>query len=500
MISFRSAILLIILFGFLGCRQDPPQQVASLEDFNPAFLYATDEGELRILNIDRADVDEVEEVTTYTIREYTNLGVTTRNFGSVTTNYDGAYDWSAFREGERPRAVAVTHRENRIDPTHQTEYERQFVHIGRFASLRQMEFYSELNDRQQELREYNYWVKGRTVHFIDDRYYLALWTDYYDESSGVPRPNLPPGNNVTYLLLYDSEENRPTDPEIIASFFDGGYQSRNPPHNWLTSPGNTQVMSSATGKYYVTWNPVRLSTGFSPYFFRYDGTMAYNPMEAGGTQVYNRVPSQESFAIDLHPNDDELLVVSDNYSAYRSTMVLELGSSSDEAMSIVEELPFDQMELNDPGFGWGKVNANSPTWYVKFHPDGDHVAIIQAIENETPTVTIWNWRENPDEIATYEIGDPGEDLPEVTEIRKPAWDYYSEDQSKLYFMALHEGPDEEEATGNEGAYIHYLDINQNPNTESHTNVIRWHDDVTFHEMSEDPVPQEPQNLKGRRTH
>lgn len=480
------------------------EPAVDLDPITPAFLYATDSGELRIMHVDITEEDGGD--TTYTVKRYSNIGLSQRNFGVVTTEYDGAYDWSAFRENEDPKAVAVLRRDNTIDPTHQTEYEKQFAHIDRFRSINQMEFFSELNQRTQELREYNYWSAGRTVYFIDDRYYLAYWTDTYDPDSGVPRPDLPPNRQSSYFLLYDSEDTEQDNPEIIATTLAGGYASRHAPNYWVSNFSNTRVFATANSRYFILWTPVRLSTGLSPYFFRFDGSTAYDPREAGGSQAYNRLPGQESFAIDPHPTRDSLIVVSDHNHRHKSTYVLELGSSSDQPLNVVAELPFNApaKQLNDPGFGWGEVNANARNWYLKFHPDGKKVAIIQSIDGEQPSVIIWNWQEEEVE-RRFTIGSGTDD---VVEIRQPAWldeEDNSEHTNLLYFMAKHEGDNggnNENDNGDNGdeeitdrAYFHYIDIDDN--TQSQSRRIDW-SEIEYREMSRDPEPHTPQNLKGRK--
>lgn len=473
-----------------------------MDPITPSFLYATDGGELRVMHVDITEEDGGD--TTYTVKRHSNIGLSQRNFGLVTTEYDGAYDWSSFREGEDPRVVAVLQRENRLDPTHQTEYEKQFAFINRFKSIRQMEFFSELNQRTQELREYNYWSAGRTVSFIDDRYYLAYWTDVYDSDSGVPRPGLPPNHQVSHMMMYDSEESSQNDPEILASTLAGGYASRHPDNHWVSNFSNTRVFGTANSEFYILWTPVRLSTGLSPYFFRFDGTTAYDPREAGGSQAYNRLPGQESFSIDTHPSRDSLIVVSDHNSRHKSTYILELGSSSNQPMNVVAELPFNdnRMQLNNPDFSWGDVNADARSWYVEFSPDGDKVAIIQAIEGEDPSVIIWDWDETgDDDVEVYSISG-GDD---VVDIRKPAWldgEDNEEHTNLLYFMARHEGPgnddeNDEENGADRAAYFHYIDTDIPTHTQSQSRRIDWGEHVEFRDMTDDPAPEEPQNLKGR---
>lgn len=490
------------LLVFAGCRQSPIDPPALGGPNTPAFLFATDDGELRVMNIDITEEDGGD--TTYTVERYSNIGLSIRNYGLVTTEYDGAYDWSTFRDGETPKAVAVLRKPNTIDPTHQTEYEKQFVYLDRFASIQQMRFFSELNQRTQPLMEYNYWVSGRTVHFIDDRYYLAYWTDTFDSESGVAQPDLPPNKSMSYVLLYDSQQSDPENPQIIATTLAGGYQDRHPPHYWVSGFRNTRVFATANGRYIVLWTPVRLSTGMSPYFFRRDGSTAYDPRKVGGEQVYRRQPGQESFAIDFHPSKDSLIVVSDHNQRHKATYILQLGASSDQPFTIRASLPFDDPEfgLENSQFSWGEINANARTWYLKFHPDGEHVAIAQSVEGETPTVTIWDWV-NDEIVRQYKIGEPDE----ITEIRQPAWlsgDENSSHSNLLYFMAKHETPtnvfngdddDGDDSDTQSTAYLHYIDLD-NPNMQN-SRRISWSQDVEYWDMARDPQPREPQNLKGR---
>lgn len=472
-------ILLILTIVVLsGCRRPAADPLPDLPPVTPSLMYANDDGQLRILNVDYTDDLD----TTFTISRFSTLGLGNFEFGKVDTRKTGTYDWGRFNPNQEPRAVAVTWRENNVRPTHKTEWERKYIEIGNFERLRVMGFFSELNQRRQDLRQFNYYRGANTVAFIDNRFYLAMYTDKYDPSSGAPKPNLPIGDRKSSLLLYDLQAPQSNRPEIIATIFHDDYMSRFPTtYNWMHNIRGARVAGSPNAEFFYIWTKAFNTFGTYPWVFRFDGTPAYDPVPQGAQQ-YARVPAQESFAVDIHPRRDSLLVVSDRHPQYEGTFVLRVPTNPKSPFEILAELPFSESipEVGSVSVGQARQHDN---WHVKFNQNGDKVAIITAIDGVPPHVTIWDWQNGTHRRYLINSNSTQFNFDTVSE---PGWELHAEDDL-LFFI-----------TGDsvrDIAFFHY--INASDENQTHARLINW-DDMEYRDMSADEPLRAIKEIKQRK--
>lgn len=471
-------ILLLAIVVISGCRRTGGGEITELPPVTPSFLYANDDGQLRILNVDFTDDLD----TLFSVSRFTTLGQGNFEFGKVDVRKGGTYDWGVFAPEREPRGVAVTWRENTLRPTHKTEWERLYVEIGNFERLRLMGFYSEVNQRRQDLRQYNYYRGANSVGFIDNRYYVALYTDRYDRESGAPRPNLPVSHRKTSLLLYDLQAPQPNQPEIIATLFHDDYMSRFPStYNWIHNIRGARVAGSPNAEFFYIWTKAFNTWGSYPWVFRFDGTPAYNPVPLG-SQQYSRVPAQEAFALDIHPRRDSLLVVSDRHPQYEGTFVLKVPDAERTPFTILAELPFEESIPETGSVSVGNARQDN-SWYVKFNQAGNKVAIISATDGVPPHVTIWNWQDGTH--RRYLINSNASQY-DFTEVSEPGWVLHGDDDI-LVFLAGDPTSDI--------SFFHYVDASDE--NQTHAQRINW-DDIEFRDMPTEPPLRAVKEIKQRK--
>ncbi len=473
-----SFTILIFLLAISACRRPPLDPAPPLPPVTPSFLFANDDGELRILHVDYTDDLD----TLFTVKRFGTLGFQNFEFGLADTRKEATYDWNIFGPNQSPKAAAIAWRENLFQPTHKTEWERLYVEIGNFERKRNSGFFSELNQRIQPLRQYNYYRGANSISFIDHRFYVALYTDRYDSRSGAPKPNLPVGDRKSFLLLYDIQSPTPNQPEIIATLFHDDYMSKFPDtYNWIHSIRGARVEASRNAQFFFIWTKAFNTFGTSPWAFRFDGTPAFAPLTQGGQQ-YARYPGQETIALDTHPVRDSLIVVTDRHPQYAQTMVMRVPQSPNQPFEILSALPFTEKYPESPGIsvGQGRLANNL---YTRFNQRGDKIAIVTARDGVPPHVTIWNWQEGTHRRILINSDSNPYNFDQVGD---GGWEIHAQDDI-FYFMAGD--------TSQDIAFIHY--VNASDENQTHARLINW-DDVEYRDLQRDEPLLSVKEMKHRK--
>lgn len=473
-------VILLVITALAGCRRPALDPVPPLPPVTPTFLFSNDDGELRILHVDYTDDLD----TLYTIKRFGTLGFTNFEFGKADTRKAATYDWNRFGRNQDPKAAVITWRENLINPNHMRMWERLYVEIGNFERTRNVGFFSELNQRTQPLRQFNYYRGANSVSFLNHRYYLAIYTDRYVASSGVPKPNLPVGDRKSFLLLYDIQAPQPNQPEIIATLYHDDYISRFPEtYNWIHNIRGARIAGSPNAHFFFVWSKAFNTSGTSPWVFRFDGTPAFNPLSIGG-QAYARYPGQETIGLDVHPVRDSVFVVTDRGGQYAQTMVLRVPPTPNSHFEILAALPFSAHMPENPYVSTSQARPAN-TWHVRFNQRGNKVAIMTAIAGVEPHITIWDWQNGTHQRFNVNsssnpynfdvLGDGG-------------WEVHA-DNDIFYFMA---GDSNQEL-----AFIHYVNASR-PN-ENTARLINW-DDISYRDLMRDEPLREVKELKQRKAY
>lgn len=426
MLLKRAFTYLFLFFVLTSCSNPVIVDQESLDTYPTVFLYATGLGELRLLNISYSKVDTVD--TIYQVERYGNVGSQASYYGQVDLSWYNAYDINKFNPADT--AVKVTAVLNKINTfTHEFNraFRRQFIQINPSKRTQILQYYSFLNNRLQNLEQWNYPVNGdRAVSFINDDSYLVLFSDRWeqiaDESPGI---DIPYSRKSLHLIRYGFNSIQPELGEIITTFSIGDTRV-DVPKDKPTAEGINLVHASANGEFYIVWAPFFNQLGSSPYILRTNATLAFNP----GTVPFtweNRYFGQSMFAFEPHPTKDSVFVIGDIN--YRQVKVVELPRTLGTRFIELKTKTLEQLIPQSNSVSWATFQRQR-AWYMSYNHAGTKLAITHSLPGVAPILTIWDTQ--TDVVNHYKVNKPGAEK-YFSYMGKAAWDYSN--KGLVYFMA-----------------------------------------------------------------
>ena len=473
----------IFLAGISGCKPPTGTREPDVRTFEPAFLYASDDGQVRFLNIEFTDSD-----TLYTITKYSTVGEVIGLFGNVYSKYDNAYDWTPFDTSSNPYVAVTLRKENpAYNPDLGPEYEyiHQVAVVSNNKRIQPLFFNSDIKENQQiqlEYMDFNKGLKGKKVNFINENTLLVYYTDFiasHEEDFA----------NRGYLLEFNLNSFNPYQGEIIASNnIIGILGSDIPSLPTIPKPHLTHVESSAKDNFYFLWSIIpEINKYVNPFVYRRDGSFAYDP-RAYDFGDYRNPPGMLIGYLEPHPRKDSVYAVADISSSFangaenNAIHVMQLPNRKDQLPEVKHTLPYSRV-MNSSRLNRNVLAdvENGRDIFLKYHPSQEKLVIAQSITR--PSVTVWS--PNGDSTETYSI--PGVSNVQMNTIGEPAWLYL--DNKYLYFMAGNR------QTGDN--YIFYIDITKESRPAE---VILWDENnVEFYQVNEDERISITKNLKGRKS-
>lgn len=438
--------------------------------FEPLFLYANSDGELRTISIDYSNQD-----TVFTISRFSNTGPFSGFYGQVNTDYYGAYDWSKFTPTDTiPYTAAVLHRYNRADPAYNKLYQRQFVFINVNQRIQLLQYFSDMNEQYTDLIQWNFPIvtATRSVSFINSKSFVVLYSDewIYKNDTTKTRPStVPYGYREAYLIRYHVGATAPELGEIITSFTTNDHRTNAGEKNKPLYGTYAQVLASANGEFFAVWEPRFNELGYTPYIIRNNGSMALNP----GKIPYawqDRYFGQSMFAMEMHPKKDSVFVIGDVN--YRQVKVVELPEANDQRL----------VELRTKSTNGLIPGSNVATWsdfqrgrkfFMTYNNSGTKLAITHNLPNVEPAITIWDTK--IDTLHTYKINRPGGNM-NYNSMGKAGWSYTSKNQNLVYFFAG-------DTVGTDKYSLFYIDASKQ---SAYASFVNW-DDVNFNGMAREEL-------------
>lgn len=454
-ISYLFAFLLVLT----RCIQPTSLEVESTESYPPAFLFATENGELRLLNMKIVD----EDTTIYQIERYGNIGAPGSFYGQVDLSWYNAYAINRFDPADTVvKVAAVLNKMNNVDPAYNRYFKRQFIQINEDKRTLSLQYFSFLNNRFQMLEQWNYPLNGdRAVTFINKDSYLVLFSDRWEKKGLEDKPvDVPYSGKALHLIRYNFNSPQPELGEVITTFSIGDGRVdifKDKP----TAEGVNHLHSTANGEFYVVWAPYFNQLGYSPYIIRPDGTMAFNPNLVDFTWA-NRYFGQSMFAFEPHPTKDSVFVIGDVN--YKQVKLVELPTTLGQRFTELRTKSITQLIPSAAGNTWAQFQR-ARAWYMKFNHSGTHLAVTHSLPGANPTLAIWDTE--TDQVKHYEVNRPGS-AKTFSYMGKPAWYYAEEGKNRVYFMAG-------DTVGVDHASFFYVDLNQTSTfaTEVDNTILRF---------------------------
>lgn len=473
---FSQNILIVSLLVLgIACQQPVSVEVVSSERYPTVFMYANSTGELRLMNIQFSEQD-----TIYQIERLANQGTSASFYGGVDLSWYNTYDISKFSEDDTlVRAVAVLNRMNTIDPAYNRLFERQFVQINANRRIILLSYFSELNNRYDNLQQWNYPLNGdRAIKFIDNYSFVTLYTDAWEKKPNVEKPiDVPYSGRALHLLRYNFKALQPELGEIITTFTIGDSRVdvfKDKP----TSEGNNHLHVSANGEFYIVWAPFFNVLGYSPYILRTDGTMAFNPNIVKFSWT-DRYFGQSMFAFEPHPTKDSVYVIGDIN--YRQIKLVELPVALGNRFTELKTQNVNTLIPQASGVPWSAFQRKR-AWFMTFNDTGRILAITHSLPGVDPVLVLWDTETNT--VERYEVNRPGLGRT-YNQMGKAAFAYNSKGKSMLYFMAG-------DTLGDDRADFFYIDIN---NPSKRLNRLDW-DKVRYRNIPAE-IPDKATDLVGR---
>lgn len=420
--------LAVLILGIAaGCRPPTPPDTTTAVTLNPTFMFSSDEGELRMLEVEITEGD-----TTFHFSRYSNLGTVTPDFGKIYPDFRNSLDWTAFDSTGRPKITAILRRDNPSwNPRENTptgQYFDQFVFVNENKRINQLQFFSLLNEKEQELqfpRPIKY-SRSRTVHFADNNTLLAYYIDMTDDQHT-------PGNTrkrAGHLLRFSLNSSNPHQGEIIKSF-NVDYNHISPTAYNLGQPQVTHLNATANGEFYILWEEVRDQGSYKGiYILRHNGTAAiYSGNKDYSVKDYRNPPGFFLHAIDPHPRKDSIIAVADvsnnyaNGSQNNGVHIMRVPESNEDWLQSVHHLPFQETNISNGQLLNWQYTFNKKNLFLKFNHQGNKLAIAHAIPQYTPSAAITIWQPNVDSTAQFTFPNNTN----INTIGKPAWDHKRKD-------------------------------------------------------------------------
>jgi hypothetical protein len=443
---FVLGILAAVLMS--GCKPPSGGVPVSQTEIEPTFMYANDEGQIRLVEVVPSGGD-----TTYNIATFTNLNNSGRN-GVINTSRSWYYDMSPADSAQEPRFSAYLSRENPAwrevyGPT--SKYFSKLAYISDTKRVNDLEFYSQLDDQLKTL-EYEtttYYGVSKSSHFVDRNTLLTFWTDASQEYKSP--------SQIRYsavLLRYALNATDPTTAEAIATFeIVGNPNGLNSPYR-ITEARKARVTSSANGEFYIVWSPTRVF-GYvkTIYYIRKDGSAALNSMNEIGKD-YRNDPGFLIHAMDPHPKKDSILVVADISDDYASgpqnnaIHIMHLPDSPKNWLRPMKTLSWARV-TGDAMLNWA-LTYEKDNLFLKYSPEGDKIAIAHALPGRQAEVVIWEPQTDITKTFTFPSGS------NIDKISKPAW--HPTDNRFLYITGANT------ASADTSAHIFMLDTDKSQGT------------------------------------
>ncbi|MGM0587491.1 MAG: hypothetical protein ACQETE_03670 [Bacteroidota bacterium] len=460
-----------------GCK--PPQggtQVQT-EVAEPAFMYANDEGQVRLVEIDVVGND-----TTYIIDKYVDLGQTAQN-GTIETSKSWHYDMSPLDSTQNPRISAFLKRDNPAWLPHQGptgQYFNQMAYISDLKRINTLEYYSQLNDRikPQEYKSTAYFSPASASHYVNRNTLITLWFDFNEDFTA---PNTI--RNSLLLMRHSLNSSNPLVAETITTF-KSSLKNGLPSPYVLSEYTHARLNSSANGEFYIVWSPTRTYGAIQPfYYIRKDGTAALNSMNEIGKD-YRTSPGYLIHALSPHPKKDSIVVVADISDAYsngaenNALHVMHLPDSPQNWLRPIHTLPWNRV-INSNMLNWTLTHGKD-NLFLSYSPEGDKIAIAHAIPTDQAEVVIWE----PESGNTKTFSFPDNNIDKVS---KPAW--HPHGNRFMYITAANTASDTT-------AYIYMLDTDKQNGTLKR---LDWNSpQVDQSAFQEEEILQDVKPLIGRR--
>jgi len=474
-------LLLAAVVAFIGCNNSAPAPTVFQERGTPAFMYASNEGEIRFLNIETVEGD-----TNFVVSRATNIGRNLDQFGSVAVDSDFKLDWSPFEDDQDPRIAAVLKQQNRLHQPNlgpRGRFFHQVVSVSENGRLSKLSYFSEAANQQRVIDDsvHTSGAFAKSVDYINNNSFLVFHLDRLDD----PLEN-DPFKALGLVLRFTVESNGAFNSEIVRSFDVTNSPIDSDSLGIETRPFKYsrfgKISASANGEFYVLWASVPpFDFTRQPYVIRENGTIVLDP-ENFTPKDFRNVPGVITNQYEPHPTRDSLFAVVDYSTAFANGAetngfhILKLPVNSNSWFDVLHTLkPNRIMNTNLMAYPeiWRKRSM-----FISYSPLGDRVAILHAISSEEPSLSIWFPEE--DKVTQFDI-DPSLN---INSVRKPAW--YAEDPSKVFFTAGDSVADV--------ANIYYVDSDKNGGV---VNKIDWDDDIEFLNVPADDALREVRELVGR---
>ena len=383
----RAIYLFTILLVFSRCEDpiplDPGTDTGTLTSAYPTeFLFANGLGQLRLLNIGIDGVD-----TVYQIEPFGNIGSTASYYGGADLTWYNAYDISKKTTSDSSiRIISVLNKMNTKDQAYNKWFQRQFVTINANKRTQLLEYESFLNNKYQELEQWNYPLNGdRAVKFINNTSFLVLFADRWEKKGNEEKPfDVPYSGKVLHLIRYSFNAAIPERGEIITTFSLGDtrvdvYKDK------PTKEGTNHLHASAKGNFYIVWAPHFQELAYSPYIIRTDGSMAFNPGLVSFTWT-GRYFGQSMFAFEPHSTKDSVFVIGDI--AQRQVKLVELPASLGERFIELKTKSIEQLVPGSNTVAWDLFQRQR-SWFMTMNKAGTKLAISHSLPGVSPVLTIW---------------------------------------------------------------------------------------------------------------
>ena len=474
-------LLIVALAAFLGCNNSAPAPTVFEERGTPAFMYASNDGEIRFLSIQTNEGD-----TNYAVSRATNIGRNVDQFGPVATGSDFKLDWSPFEDGEDPRIAAVLKRINRLHQANlgpRGRFFHQVVSASESGRISLLSYFSEAAEEQRVINDsvHTSGAFAKSVEYVNENTFLVFHLDRLDD----PLEN-DPFRALGLILRFTVRPNGAFESETVRRF--SVTNSTIPDSNSneirpFSYASMANISASANGEFYVLWGSVPpFDFTRQPYVIRQNGTIAVDPKDFTPKDFRN-VPGIITNQYEPHPTRDSLFAVVDYSTAFANGAetngfhVLKMPVNSNNWFDVLHTLKPNRIMNNDmmryPEI-WRKRSI-----FISYSPLGDRIAILQAISSQEPSLSIWFPEE--DKVTQFDI-DPSLN---VNTVRKPAW--YAEDPSKVFFTA----GDSEAGVAN----IYFVDSDDDGGVAQ---KLDWDDDIEFINVPADDALREARELVGRK--
>jgi hypothetical protein len=444
-------VIIIIAFFLTGCPKYEGTSTVQRTLEVPEFLYVTENGEFRSINIEYTRRD-----TTIGVSKFSTVGPLGGYYGQVANDYIGQFAWTKYEASDSmPKVSAILRNYNNTNPAYNRLYERQYVYVNQNERPYQLEFFSVMDNQLENLTHWNYPIQGaaaRSTDWIDQNSFVMLYTDVWNGfKTGIDKPaNIPYSSMEMYILRYDVSGLIPSSGEIITAFTVGDNRAGDSTNvfnkNKPVDPHYAQLLVSANAEFYIVWFPKYNKKGYTPYIIRNDGSMALNPTSVHYTWE-NRYFGQSMFAMEASPTQDSLYVIGDNN--YKQVKVVKLPQGSDQPFEEIYTRTVGQVFAGAGSVKWSAFQKRR-AWFMKYKNDGRKVAMTHSLPGVQPQLSVWDT--SADTMVTYRVNrsDFGE---RYHTMGAPAWAHNSENQNIVYFIAT-------DTTGNDRGDLFYVDTSK----------------------------------------